>query len=189
MYDLTFGRGNGRGNNRQIQQVLNNPKAIPMVATVIHEATHQLMFNLGIQTRFSDTPLWLNEGMAMYFETPDLNSSRGWRSIGSINYDRLRDFNKSFPTRTRDSLADLIRNDKKFQGDHAIFAYAESWALVYFLMEKRQKELISYMKFMSQKKPLDYDTPDARLTEFKDFFGEDLVLLDREFISFIRQLR
>ena len=189
MYDLTAGQGVGDGmSNRQIHQILANPKAIPMVATVIHEATHQLMFNLGVQTRFSDTPLWLNEGLAMYFETPDLENQRGWRSIGKVNYARLRDFSRSFSSRHQDSLQQLVASDSKFQGDDAIASYAESWALVYFLIEQKPKKFVAYVQSISRKKPLVYDEPEQRLANFKKHFGEDLAILDREFIAFIRQL-
>ena len=46
MYDLTGGQrapGANPGDGRRIAEVLSNPRAIPMVATVIHEGTHQLM--------------------------------------------------------------------------------------------------------------------------------------------------
>ena len=51
-----------------------------VTVTVIHEATHQIAFNCGLHTRYADNPLWLTEGMALYFETPDLRSRSGWRT-------------------------------------------------------------------------------------------------------------
>ena len=48
-----------------------------------------------------------------------------------------------------------------------------------------------YIKFMAQKQPLDYDpamVAETRLREFKQHFGEDLGMIDREFIAFMRQL-
>ena len=44
------------------------------MATIVHEATHQIAFNCGMQQRYADIPLWLCEGMAVYFEAPDLAS-------------------------------------------------------------------------------------------------------------------
>jgi len=76
------------------------------VATVVHEATHQIAFNCGMHTRFADNPLWLTEGMAMFFETPDLRSRAGWRTIGKVNWKRsgqFRDFLRQ--RRQPDSLA------------------------------------------------------------------------------------
>ena len=36
--------------------------------TIIHEATHQVAFNVGVHTRAVDMPYWVPEGLAMLFE-------------------------------------------------------------------------------------------------------------------------
>ena len=114
MYDLTGaeslrGPGNRRGSQREITQMLSQRAAVPLVATIVHEATHQIAFNCGLQTRLSDIPLWQCEGMAVYFEAPDLTSSRGWRGIGRVNYPRLETFRRNLPNWRRDSLVSLHR--------------------------------------------------------------------------------
>ena len=160
-----------------------------MVATVIHEGTHQLMFNTGMQTRFSDTPLWINEGLAMYFETPDLKSSRGWGIIGNVNPMRLHHFRANLASRAPDSLVSMLSSDKLFQDpDQKLLAYSESWALCYFLLNKHSKPFVEYLKHMSKKEPQKFDSPQQRLDDFKKFFGEDLNALDREFIQYVRKL-
>jgi hypothetical protein len=85
LYDLTGvealrGPGNQRGSTAQINAMLSQPEAQLMVATIIHEATHQLAYNSGLQQRFADVPIWFSEGMAVYFETPDLTTVKGWRT-------------------------------------------------------------------------------------------------------------
>jgi hypothetical protein len=97
MYDLTGieslrGAGDRRGSSAQINLVLSRPEAEQVVATIIHEATHQIAFNSGLQTRFADIPLWVSEGIAVYFETPDLQSSKGWRNVGAVKTSRLERF-------------------------------------------------------------------------------------------------
>jgi hypothetical protein len=57
MYDLTGvdslrRSGDRRGSVAEINAMLARPEAEAMVATVVHEATHQLAFNCGLQTRF-----------------------------------------------------------------------------------------------------------------------------------------
>ena len=47
------------------------------VATIVHEATHQLAYNCGVQQRFADNPVWVSEGMAMYFESPNFHAASG----------------------------------------------------------------------------------------------------------------
>lgn len=187
MYDLTADELAGQPiDQRRIQQVLSNPRAIPMVATIIHEGTHQLMFNLGMQTRFSDTPLWLNEGMAMYFEVPDLSSKNGWRKIGQINFLRMGPLLHYFRRRPADALKSMIMFDKPFRGPAALDMYAQAWAFNYFLLNQHQDEFVEYLKFMSNKPRLQYDSPEQRLADFIQFFDIDLEQLDEEFVEFMR---
>lgn len=192
MYDLTADNVpvGVELNDRKIEQVLQNPAAINMVATVIHEGTHQLLFNRGIQTRFADCPLWVNEGLAMYFEAPDLQSKRGWQKPGLIFQQRLLRFIDYVKRRPADSLETLISEDNRLrQQDSALDAYAEAWALNHFLLTRRSKDYVKYLEHLAAKKPLEIDTKEQRLSEFKDYFGDDLVKLDREFLSYISRLR
>ncbi|MFM8893241.1 MAG: DUF1570 domain-containing protein, partial [Planctomycetia bacterium] len=52
-------------------EILGSPEAAGMVSTLVHEATHQMAFNGGLHRRLAPVPLWLSEGVATYFETPD----------------------------------------------------------------------------------------------------------------------
>jgi hypothetical protein len=90
---------------REINEMLSQPAAVPLVATIVHEATHQIAFNCGLQQRYADIPLWLCEGMAVYFEAPDLTSTRGWRGIGRVNYPRLETFRKNVPNWREEQIA------------------------------------------------------------------------------------
>ncbi len=85
------------GTAAQINRMLAQPEAEQLVATIIHEATHQIAFNSGLQTRFADIPLWVSEGIAVFFETPDLGSAKGWRTIGAVNTTRLARFANTCP--------------------------------------------------------------------------------------------
>ena len=192
MYDLTADRRslNQDLDERKIDQILQTPAAIPMVATVIHEGTHQLMFNRGVQTRFAESPLWLNEGLAIYFETPNINSARGWRVPGLVSYTRLADLLRYLPDRPKDSLKTLIESDDRLRDpETGIAAYAEAWAFNHFLLNKHSKEYVEYLKHMSNKRALLEDTPETRLAEFKKFLGEDLSSLDAEFLEYVQKLK
>lgn len=156
------------------------------VATMIHEATHQLAFNSGLQTRYADNPRWLSEGLAMFFEVPDLNSRSGWKTIGKVNAPRLKDFRETLRT-PRESLplADLIRSDTSFlNADQSRAAYAESWALTYFLLKTRRDDAVTYLKSIQRKPRLIADSPDDRLREFQTTFGE-LGTLERDWKKWI----
>lgn len=194
MYDLTGTEGAGlpvRGANAtRINQLLSRPGAERTVATIIHEATHQLAFNCGLQTRYADIPLWVSEGVAIYFETPDLQSAKGWRNIGGVNRVRLAEFRQFQSRRPADSLVTLVSNDDRFRAARtAPEAYAEAWAWNYFLIRTRLKEYLAYMRQLSDKKPLRYDTPEERIAQFKQAFGDDLEKLDAEFLRYMRSVR
>src|SRR5213076_2929676 len=89
LYDLTAGPDSRPA--KTLDDITRKIGQSPFnVATVVHEATHQIAFNSGLHTRQADNPLWLTEGMAMYFETPDLSSKSGWKTVGVLNDLRLR---------------------------------------------------------------------------------------------------
>jgi hypothetical protein len=178
-----------RGTTAQINQILAQPKAMDMVATVVHEATHQIAFNCGLHTRLSDCPSWFSEGIALFFETPDLKSQKGWSTIGGVNYPRLERFQNLMPHRAADSLVTLISTDKRFHDTTTgLDAYAEAWALTYFLIHQKPKEYVGYLKVLSHKKPLITDKPEKRREEFEKAFG-NLKKVDEEFLRYVTKLK
>jgi hypothetical protein len=195
MYDLTGLESmrdaqDRRGSAAQINRILSRPEAEQVVATIVHEATHQIAFNTGLQTRFADIPLWLSEGLAVYFETPDLQSAKGWRGIGAVNASRLAKFREYRQSRPSGSLRTLIADDKRLRDARtALDAYAEAWALNYYLLQTRPREYLTYLQNLSTKQPLLWDDPETRLREFQHAFGQDLDQIDAEFLRHMDKLR
>jgi hypothetical protein len=195
MHDLTGTRGLQGAVRRftstaQINSMLAQPGAERMVATIIHEATHQIAFNCGLHARYADIPLWVSEGLAVFFETPDLRSSQGWRNIGGVQSSRLAQFQRYLSTRPADSLRTLMADDSRFrQTATALDAYAEAWALHHFLISTRLKDYVRYQQRLSAKPLLIYDTPEERLSVFRETFGDDLAALDAEFLRYVAGLR
>ena len=190
LYDLTAGPNSEPA--KTPADVARKVAASPFnVATVVHEATHQIAFNCGLHTRYADNPLWLTEGMAMYFETPDLRNRTGWRTIGQLNGGRLKQFKQSLAKRrSPESLVSLISGDQRLTGQAtAQEAYAEAWALTYFLIKKHRRQYAEYLHHLAQKKPLIWNNPEERLAEFRAIFGEDLNKLDQEFLRYVARLR
>ena len=190
MFDLTGAEavrnaGNRRGSMREINQMLSVPAAVPLVSTIVHEATHQIAFNCGLQNRFADIPLWLCEGMAVYFEAPDLASMRGWRGIGRVNYPRLDTFYRNLANWNEDSLERLLSSDAHFRNPQtAIDAYADAWALNYYLIKYKPRAYADYLKTLSEKRPLIQDEPGTRLEDFRKHFGDPRKLEQ----DFLRQM-
>ncbi|MFM7136783.1 MAG: DUF1570 domain-containing protein, partial [Planctomycetota bacterium] len=95
-YDLTgsdiLANGRPRAAGAAGLAILSSPAAAGLVSTLVHEATHQLAFNSGLHQRLAPVPLWVSEGIATAFETPDLNHTRGWKGVGEVNGPRLEQF-------------------------------------------------------------------------------------------------
>jgi hypothetical protein len=191
MYDLTQLAGEPVAGNpeRKLQQVLQNPAILPMIATMIHEGTHQLIFNRGLQNRFSGNPLWLNEGLAVYFETPNPSNRNGWTEPGLVSLSRLNDFQRNSANRSPQLLQQLVASDDLLiQDETAVAAYAEAWVLVSFLLARRSDQFIEYLKQAGARQVLQLDTPEQRLAEFEQYFGNDWSGLERESRNFANQL-
>lgn len=160
------------------------------VATIIHEATHQLAYNVGLQTRFADNPMWVSEGLATFFETPDLRNPGRWRSIGRVNPVNLARWKVYVRNRPADSLATLLSDDTRYQNaSTASGAYAEGWALTYFLIKTKRKEYVEYLKLLSEGRVLAERSPRERIEMFEQAFDTTLAELDRSFVLYLARLR
>ncbi len=190
-YDLTgtealskFHKGHG-STAAEINQILAQPEAERIVATIVHEATHQIAFNCGLHNRYSDCPRWFSEGIAMYFETLDLRHARRRGNIGDINRVRLADFHAYLQRRPADSLQILLTDDRRFSdATKSIDAYAEAWTLTYYLIRQHPKQYVDYLKMLSEKRVMIWGTPEKRLDEFTQAFG-NLKKLDAEFVRYV----
>jgi hypothetical protein len=193
-YDLTgvgglVPAGTRIPNAQVIREILSRPQAERTVATIVHEAVHQLAFNSGLQVRLADNPLWLSEGIAMFFEAPD-GSNRGWGTVGNLNQHNLWLFAQYVPKRPADSLLTLITDDSRFRSAAtAGQAYPESWALTYYLLNTKSKQFASYIQDLAKLSPLDEVSPRERVDVFKEHFGEDLDAFDRDFLDYYRRGR
>ncbi len=195
MYDLTgmqqLRRANSRrGTMHDITAMLSQPEAEPLVATIVHEATHQIAFNCGLQTRFNFPPVWLSEGLAVYFETPDLSGSRSWGGIGKVNYSRWDRFRETVRADRNIRLKSLVLSDQLIRDPRtAVDAYATAWAWNYFLIKWRPKEYTAYLKTLAAKPQLMLDEKGTRLADFRRHFGKDLGELEQEFYRRMSRLQ
>lgn len=192
MYDLTGLEGLGLKGAKaeRIKTLLSRPEAERNVATIVHEATHQLAFNSGMQTRYADIPFWVSEGLAVYFETPDLDSKSGWKKIGAVNQHNRLQFARYLPQRPANSLQALLTDDKRFRDPNtAPNAYAEAWAFNYYLLKRRSDDYTRYLQSLTELKALVALEPDQRIALFTAAFGDDLSKLEADWLKFMRTLR
>jgi hypothetical protein len=159
-------------------------------ATIIHEATHQTAFNVGVHRRFATVPRWLGEGLATMFEAPGVWSARyDHTQADRVNRGRLESFRRYVADRRQPgTLATLLTSDTPFRTDPD-GAYAEAWALSFYLCETQPRLYAAYLEKTAQR-PLFIDYPAAeRLADFQSFFGNDLKLFDAKFLRYMEGVK
>lgn len=141
-----------------------------------HEIIHLLATNSGLLPRHDAFPIWLQEGLAMQFEVV-----RGgqWAGISRAHDIRLADWRLLRPS---PSLEPLVR-DRAFGRGYRRGAYAEAWALVYFLRVRRPKEFVAYLDLL--RNPSGPSDANFAFDAFGRAFGSDLTTLERDWRAFL----
>ncbi len=151
--------------------------------------THQTAFNSGIHTRFADTPQWLIEGLGTLFEAPGIYSSQKYRrQQDRINAGRLADFHAQTPHRPQGFMPQLISSDELFQRD-ARQAYAQAWALTYWLVETRPRLYAEYLARTATYPPGKIYSSAARIADFTAIFGDNFAMHEARFERFMASVR
>lgn len=157
--------------------------------TIIHEATHQTAFNVGIHNRFAEQPAWLVEGLATMFEARGVWNSQSFHSLHDrINAGRLADFRAGLKKRQPGTLLSLVASDQLFR-TNATAAYAEAWALTLFLCETRPRELAEYFQKTAARPDFSSYFATQRVADFAECFGSDFKQLEANFLNWMAELK
>lgn len=181
--------------DRSIRSALSIRKRLAekplQVATVVHEAVHQLAFTSGLQVRMADNPLWLSEGLAMFFESGVSRSSLLLTRTGLVNprhhptFMQLVQDNRIFGGLNR-----LIESDTAFQNvEEMPAAYAKSWALTHYLFREEKIGMQKYLQGIALRKPMVGLTAEQRTQEFQDAFGKLPDEMERKIVSYMKRQR
>ncbi len=155
--------------------------------TMIHEATHQVAYNIGLHSRVGETPRWVVEGMATVFEPEGMrNSSAGNLPMKRMNWERYVVFQNFVQTKRRQpkSLRSFIESDDLYESAVLDF-YAQSWALTFFLVETRPRNYSAYLKRIAARDPFAEYPAKERLADFKETIHADIDWLDTQFVKYI----
>jgi hypothetical protein len=158
-------------------------------ATIVHEAAHQTAFNTGIHTRFAATPTWIIEGLGTMFEPRGVWDSRHYPHLADrINRDRLTYF-RQYLKQGRPSLGYLllINSDELFRVS-PMAAYAEAWALSFYLSETQPQKYGQLLKRMAALEPFQEYPPATRMRDFAAIFGTNARLFEADYLRFIAGL-
>ncbi len=177
-----------RTNGQMLRELRKNTRQIE---TIVHEAVHQLAFNTGLQVRYADNPLWVSEGLAVYFEHATGRGADLWTEPGGVNRVHLPGFNAaSVGERLRIPLRELVSTDAAFQSaDSLAAAYAESWALAYFLIRTDRAAFDRYLANLPNRRPLQNVSADDRVAEVEAAVGVTLAEVEAKLLKYMSRVR
>ena len=145
---------------------------------IYHEYTHLLVNNT-----FSNVPVWFNEGLAEYYSTFDIQDDQKvviGRGIG--NHVLLLRNSKMLP------LPVLLGVDHKSEhyneGNKKNIFYAQSWALMHYLIigkEGRLEQLGKFLELMENKVPMEQ--------AFQQAFETTYAAMEKELREYVKQDR
>ena len=143
---------------------------------VFHEYTHLL-----VSAALADVPVWFDEGVAEYNSTFQAESNGRKATLGRIVETHILLLREQFIP-LRELMA--VRHDSTLynEGDRRSIFYAESWALMHYLMigkPERLPQLGKYLALYAAGAPTD--------RAFRDAFGGDETVLEKELRQYVRR--
>jgi hypothetical protein len=144
---------------------------------IFHEYVHLLVGNAQ-----ADVPLWFNEGLAEYYSTYELFGERE-ATLGRVHEGHVYGLRERFIPLT-ELLAVDHRSPLYNEGDRRSIFYAESWALVHYLMignPQREGQLAKYLTKYADGVPND--------RAIKEAFGVTEAQLEKELRQYVQQSR
>ncbi len=155
---------------------------------VRHEGAHQLFRACGVQCVYAIEPTWLTEGLAQYCETPEIG---GYHLVLAQRLAKVRDGGGCIPLKSllnhRDRSGFFSLGEANVER-----AYAESWALTYFLMEGKYHD--RFFQFIKHYQDID-DVNAAAAEQKKDnetllaaYLKTDVHTLEAQWQKFVDRL-
>ena len=158
-------------------------------ATAVHEATHQTAFNTGLHSRYAPPPTWLAEGLATMFEARGVYDSSTYRNRRDrINDARFAQFRQGVAPQHRPELLTAIVSSDRLFSTSPDAAYAEAWALTFYLVETQSRQYADYLARTAQRPAFQPYNASERLADFTAVFGSDWRMLEARLLRFMEEL-
>jgi hypothetical protein len=159
-------------------------------SVVIHEATHQTAFNTGVHSRYCPPPIWLAEGLATLFEAPGIYDAHRYPQLSDrINRGRLSDFRLYVESRHKPELIQSIVASDKIFGVNSTAAYAEAWALTFYLIENEPRKYARYLALTAGRPAFSEYGAEQRIADFMAVFGSNWRMLEAQFLRFMKTIK
>jgi tetratricopeptide (TPR) repeat protein len=154
---------------------LNTQAGERAYSTIYHEYVHLLVGNT-----LAEVPVWFSEGLAEFYETYEMYGERE-ATLGKVNEGHVYTLRERFIP-----LPELLAVDHTSpmynEGDRRGIFYAESWALVHYLMlgnPARHGQLATYLQLHADGKP--------PAEAVRTAFGVETGALEKELRSYVNQ--
>jgi hypothetical protein len=185
------------------QQQREDPQfaAMRKPQTVVHEGTHQVLQNIGVQPRQADWPPWLVEGLAELAAASDRRNGE-WVQFSQVNplhiatLDDLRDSVALQGNTPSGSRAALGRDPNSSLVEYIITRtdlsptdYSLAWALTHYLANSKTPAFLSFLKEMSQVSPGVKRTVEENTAVFVRHFGDKFRQIDAQVDRHLAKLR
>ena len=147
-------------------------------SVLFHEYVHSLVRN-----RYGRAPLWLDEGVAEYYSAYELADGKRQEARVGKQLPRRVQYLRTHALLPLSSLLSAERNSPLYNDHdkHGIF-YAQSWALVHYLMSdhtgERQRQLTQFLTLTSNGTPVDDSVRQA--------FQVEPAMLERRLAAYVR---
>ena len=161
--------------------------------TVRHEASHQSAFNSGVHSRVNDTPRWITEGVGQMFE-PESMMTAGSASVRDrVNRDSLQFINRTYTDRHdtgfTDAMMSLVSDNSMFMDDSKIEeAYAVSWAMMFYLSERKPKSFARLLNHTASRPPFQEYSRKDRVKDFERIVGVDIFEYSKRVSWYLKEL-
>jgi hypothetical protein len=126
----------------------------------------------------------------MLFEAPGVYDSRNHPNPSErVNWGRLRAFRDHLMSQHRsERFAAMVASDQLFASNPGA-AYAEAWAVVFFLIETDSSKLSLYLHRTASRPPFEPYPAAERTADFTAVFGNDWRMLEARFLRFIEGVK
>lgn len=151
-----------------------------------HEGTHYYQ-GLVLKGGFDNIPIWLVEGLAVYFgdgSKLELKGGRADLKVGIIPRDRLAHIQEKMLRDRHTPIKKLISMTRRnFSGSH----YADAWALIYFLVKssKEGERLMQAYWTIGLEEPL----KDKHFLALADKYFGGVDEMEKQYVDYILKLR
>jgi hypothetical protein len=82
----------------------------------------------------------------------------------------------------------VIAVDDLFEAD-PVAAYAEAWALSFYLCETRPQLYAKYLELTGGRDNFTEYSPAQRLSDFRSVFGQDLRLIENQYLQYMSEVK